>query len=92
VTGIEDTNHVYVRGKPDIKGTYAGWWDHADLSVFNASLSDTPVTLRLVPSSLESTKYFQGLSYVDIKIAVDAAGAIGVNGNILAAGSWTLPS
>ncbi len=92
VTAFGDANHVYVRSKPDIKGSYGGWWDSSDLTLFAAAFADDPVTLRLVPSDLEPTLYFQGKSYLDVKISVDVNGAIGISGGIVAAASWILPS
>jgi len=90
VTAFQDTNKVYVQGLPDIKGTIGGWWDSAELTIFNIALGTVACYLKLVPSSLDATTFFAGKAWLSSAIAVDAKGAVSINGNFVAAGSWAL--
>jgi hypothetical protein len=92
VTCFGDTNMVYVVGLPDIKGSVGGFYDEADLTLFDIALGNTPVTITLEPNTLETptqTKW-EGLAYLDANIDVPATGAIAVTGTFVAAGPWTM--
>lgn len=92
VTAFEDTNQVYVQGKPDIKGTYGGWYDPEDgLVIFDAVFGSAKPTLDLIPNAAAPTLKFSGPALLDSHISVDANGAISVNGAFVAAGNWTRP-
>jgi hypothetical protein len=92
VTAFGDANKQYVVGLPDVKGTFGGWWDDTSTptAVFDVAGGATPVGLKLVPTSLTATIFFSGLAYLDASIDVSATGAIGISGNWVAAGPWTL--
>jgi hypothetical protein len=92
VTAMGDTNKQYVVGLADTKGTFGAWWDDASTptAIFDVAGGDTPVGLKLLPSSLAATIFFSGLAYLDASINVPATGAIDVSGNWVAAGPWTL--
>lgn len=92
VTAFGDTNKQYVVGLPDVKGTFAGWWDDATTpdDIFAIAGGATPVGLKLVPSSLVAASFFSGLAYLDASINVSATGAIDISGNWVAAGPWAL--
>lgn len=93
VTCFEDPNHVYVQGRPDVKGTYAGDFDPADgLIIFDMASGDAKPTLHLTPTTLVPTVMFGGRALMDAKITVDANGAVTVGGAFVAAGPWTLPT
>jgi hypothetical protein len=91
VTAFADVNKQYVLGLPDVKGTYAGWWNSASSpALFDVAQGTTPVTLNLVPSTDEATFYFEGLAYLDASINCPATGAVSISGNFVAAGPWSL--
>jgi hypothetical protein len=93
VTAFEDPNEVYVIGRPDLKGTYKGWYDSVGgMVIFDAIQSPTAVALKLLPVSTDTTKAFAGKGWMDGKITVDSNGAVAVNGTFVAAGPWTLPT
>lgn len=90
-TAFGDTNKQYVLGLPDIKGTWGGLWNTASTPpLFDAARGSTPVTLNLIPSTLEPTFFFEGPAYLDASIDVSSDGAITTSGNFVAAGDWTL--
>src|SRR5262245_36683795 len=81
VTAFGDANKQYVLGLPDVKGTYAGWWNSASSpALFNIAQGTTPVTLNLVPSTDEATYFFEGLAYLDASINCSATGAVSISG------------
>jgi hypothetical protein len=91
VTAFGDTGHVFVPGLPNVKGTLGGWWEAlASRVLFDAAFGTTPVTLKLVPSTLDATTFFTGLAYLDASVETAADGAVSVTGNWAAAGPWTL--
>ena len=93
VTAFGDTNKRRVAGLPDYTGDLSGWWNAVATSsplYFAAVLAGTPVTLRLIPNTLDPTTYFQGLANVDGGISVNAKGAISTKGKWDAAGNWTI--
>lgn len=92
VTAFGDTNQIYVQGLPDIKGTYAGWYDPVDgHAIFDAAFGTAKPALELYPTSLD-TKKFSGRAILDSHISVDANGGVAINGSFVAAGAWTLPT
>jgi len=92
VTAFGDVNKQYVVGLPDVKGTWSGWWDEATSpdEIWAIAGLDTPVGLKLVPSTVTPTFFFSGLAYVDASIEVKSDGAIAISGDWVAAGPWTL--
>jgi len=95
VTCFEDANQVYVQGKPDIKGSYAGDYDSsaAGLLIFAVVFATAKPYLKLLPDSVNDPGlFFGGKALLDAKISVDVNGAIMTSGSFVAAGSWTLPA
>lgn len=93
VTCFLDTNHIYVDGLPDLKGSYAGFFDPADgLIIFDVILGTVKPYLELLPNNLDPTIFFGGRANIGGKISVDAGGAVTIGGSITAAGPWVLPS
>lgn len=93
VTAFGDTNVHRVAGLPDYAGNIGLWWNALATSspaYFAAVLAGVPVTLRLIPNTLDPTVYFQGLANVDGSVNVSASGAIGSSGKWDAAGNWTI--
>jgi hypothetical protein len=93
VTAFGDTNKRRVTGLPDFQGDLGLWWNAVATSspaYFAAVLAGTPVTLRLVPNTLDPTVYFQGLANIDGSVDVSATGAIGSAGKWDAADNWAM--
>jgi hypothetical protein len=91
VTAFGDTNKVYVQGLSDIKGTVKGWWEAiASRPLIDVAMGDAAVTLKLTPSTLDATTFFQGLAYLDASVEVAADGAVSISGSFGAAGPWSL--
>jgi hypothetical protein len=92
VTAFGDRFKQYVQGLPDIKGTLKGWYEAAATrSLFSIALGEVPVTLKLVPSTLDTGDFFQGPAYLDTSIEVAADGAVSISGNFAGAGDWSTP-
>lgn len=93
VTCFEDPNHVYVQGKPDIKGSFAGQYDKsvAGLILFGMALGAVAPFFKLIPNRLFPTQFFSGKGWVDGKISVDSNGGVTTSGSLVAADAWTTP-
>lgn len=92
VTAFGDTNKQSVLGLPSYEGTIAGFWDSTALALMQAIMGDVAVMLHLVPSSLEPTIFWKGLSHLDGNIKVSSSGAVTLGASFAAAGNWTLQS
>lgn len=93
VTCFEDANQIYVQGKPDIKGTFAGEYDKsvAGLLLFKMITGTVAPYLKLLPNRLSATQFFAGNAWIDGKISVDSNGSVTTSGAFVAAGPWVLP-
>ena len=92
VTAFGDRFKQFVQGLPSIEGTVKAWWDAvASRSLFTIALGETPVTLKLYPSSLDASDFFQGPAYLDTSIEVAADGAVSISGTFAGAGDWSTP-
>lgn len=89
VTAFGDVNKVAVQGLPDIKGTLGGWYDNADLAIFDVAAGDAAAMLELIPDGLAPTFLWKGLAYLDASISVSATGAVSVSSNYAGAGPWS---
>jgi hypothetical protein len=92
VTCFGDQNKVYVPGMKDLNGTFAGFWNSDELTLFEAADVDTPGLLELIPNSTEPTFKWSGLAYMDASIDTAVEGAPSVQGTFMAAGPWTTPA
>jgi hypothetical protein len=90
VSCFGDTNKVYIPGLMDIGGTFAGFWNSAELALFGAAMSPTPGMLQLMPNTTEPAFFWQGLAYMGADIDCSMS-APKVTGEFKAAGSWTVP-
>lgn len=88
VTCFGDGNEVYVPGMKDISGTFGGFWNSAELTLFEAADADTPGMLELTPNTTEEDFNWSGLAYLDADIDVKVDGAPTVTGTFMAAGTW----
>lgn len=93
VTAFNDANKVKVTGLPEISGSFSGFWDDADGTIFDAAIasnSGTASTCYIYPDSTQMTKYACGTAYVDASIQGSVNGAVEISANWSAAGSWDL--
>jgi hypothetical protein len=90
VSCFGDPNRVYVPGLPNVQGTVGGFWNSADVTLFEAALADTPGMLELTPNDTEPTFKFSGLAYLDADLDCKVDGAPTVTGTWMAAGPWTM--
>lgn len=90
VTCFGDTNHVFVPGLKSIEGSVGGFWNSAELALFEAADAATPGKLKLFPNETEALFYWTGLAYLDASIDCSLA-APKVSGTFKAAGPWTGP-
>jgi len=87
-TSFNDPNKTYVQGLKDVKGTFSGFWDNADDSLFDGADSADGVRLYLYPATSYQQAYFYGPAWLDASIDVDVNGAVTVTGNFVANGAW----
>lgn len=88
VTSFGDTNKTYVQGLKDVSGTFSGFWQDNDDTIFDASDSADGVKLYLYPASTAILRYFYGPAFVDASINTGVAAAVAVSGTFAAAGAW----
>ncbi len=88
VTSFGDANKTYVQGLRDLTGSFRGFWDSADPKLFQAAKSADGCKLYLYMSSDAAGLYFYGPAWIDASISVGVQGAIEINGDFAAAGSW----
>lgn len=92
VTTFGATNKVYVPGLKDVSGTFGGFWDSSDITLFEAADAPTPGLLQLVPNTTEPTFLWEGLAYLDADIDCSGLKVPKVTGTFMAAGPWTGPA
>lgn len=90
VTCFGDQNKVYVPGMKDVSGDFSGFWNSADVTLFQAADAATPGMLELIPNTTEPEFKWTGLAYLDAEIATGVADAPKVTGTFMAAGPWTM--
>jgi hypothetical protein len=86
----DTVNKVYVPGLMDIKGTFAGFWNSAELALFKAAMAPTPGTLQLIPNTTEPGFFWQGQAYIGADIDCSMS-APRVSADFTAAAQWTVP-
>jgi hypothetical protein len=92
-TCFEDPNHTYVRGKPDINGSFSGQYDGSEdgLIIFGMILGTVAPYFKMVPNRLVATQFFGGKGWTSGKISCDANGAVTTAGSFKAADAWVIP-
>jgi len=90
VSCFGDENRVYIPGLRDSKGSLSGFWNSAEITLFEAAIATVPGTLELVPNSSEPTFFWSGLAYLDAEVDCSLA-APKISGEWVAAGPWTGP-
>jgi len=88
VTSFLDANKTYVQGLADVKGSFSGYFDSSDDSLFDASESSDGIKLYLYPSSTAPTIYHYGPAWLDGSMEVSATGAVTIKGSFVANGAW----
>lgn len=89
VTSFCDANKTYVKGKKDLKGSFSGFYDNADDSIFIAADSATGVKIYLYPDVNTPAKFWSGPAWLNTSLTVGVGGPNTVSGNFMANGSWT---
>lgn len=91
VTAFNDANKVNVVGLPELSGSFSGWWDETDGTIFDAAIAanaGTAVKCYIYPDSADMTKYAYGTAFVDASIQGSVNGAVEISANFRAAASW----
>jgi hypothetical protein len=86
VTGLGDTNKVYVSGLPDSKGTFAGFYDDATDQLYTAAQDGQPRKFYLYPGLDLVTQYFFGPGLFDFSASGGVTEAVAISGSWAAAG------
>jgi hypothetical protein len=89
VTTFGSVNREYLPGLKNAEGTLAGFFNSAELALFEAAEQDTPGLLKLLPSSTEAAVYWSGPAYMDASIDASLA-APKISGTWKAAGPFVL--
>lgn len=88
-TAFLDGNIVEFPGFPRLEGTFNGFWDDADNTVFAAADSETPNLMYLYPDLIQTpSKYIYGTAYVDYSMTTVVDGMVGLSGNYRGANTW----
>lgn len=88
VTSFQDANKVYVQGLKDLSGSFSGFWDHAETTLFDAADASGAVNMYLYPSTDAAGIYWYGTAFIDASISVPVGGAVAISGSFAAASSW----
>jgi hypothetical protein len=87
VTAFEDTTKVYVAGKPDASGTFAGWYDDATAQTYTAATDGVARRFYLYADNTATGKYFFGTGIFDFNVKGGTGEAVSITGNFRAASS-----
>ncbi|HEY3650463.1 MAG TPA: hypothetical protein VGL33_21045 [Streptosporangiaceae bacterium] len=89
VTTITDTQHVYVEELPEVSGTFTGFLDDATSQTYLAAVDGLPRSMFLYPDSTNMSRYFSGPVLADLAVSGNAAAAVSIAVNWVAAGLVT---
>lgn len=87
-TAFGDSNKTYVQGLPDLRGSFAGFWDDTETKIFAAAGAAAAVRMYLYPSADVPTKYACGVAWLDASMDVPVADAVKISSDFVAGGSW----
>lgn len=87
VSAMGDANKQYVIGLKDLTGTFSGWFNTTDQSVFTAADVSAGVNIAIYPT-VGSTFIFRGPAYLDISADGGVSKGVGIKGSFSAAGAW----
>ena len=88
VTSFLDSNKTYVQGLPDLRGSFAGFWDDTETKIFTAAASTAAVNMYLYPSQDILTKYAFGVAWLDASLDCSVSDAVKISSDYVAGGSW----
>lgn len=88
VTSFGDANKTYVQGLPDLQGSFSGFWDHSDTTLFDAAAAAGAVNMYLYPSTDAAGIYWYGTAFIDASISVPVGGPVAISGSFGAASTW----
>ena len=87
-TALGSPNKTYVQGLKDVKGTFSGFFNSADDSIFEAADSPDGVKIEIWPTVLSEIS-FVGPAWLDVSIKGGVNSAVAVDGSFVANGAWT---
>lgn len=87
-TAFGDVNKTYVQGLPDLSGSFDGFWDDTDSTVFSGSVSVSGVNLYLYPSTDALARYWYGPAWVSYSVNTGVGDAVAISANFVANGAW----
>ena len=88
VTAFGSANKEYVQGLKDVTGTFEGFWQDNDETIFAAADSADGVKMYLYPSSDALGRYFYGPAWIDNSINTAVGAAVAISGTFAANGAW----
>jgi hypothetical protein len=88
VTALGDTNKVAVQGLPAYTGSFSGFWDDADDTLFQASEATSGRSMYIYPSRDAASHYFYGSGWIDASVTGSVSDAVKISGTFEAAGPW----
>lgn len=88
VTCFGDANKVWVQSWGQFKGTFTGFWNDSEDTVFEAAASADGCYIYLYPSSDAIGKYWYGPAFLDVSMDTDVNGTVGMSGSFSASGNW----
>jgi hypothetical protein len=89
VTSFDDTNMIYVSGKPDAQGTFQGWYDNATAQTYTAAVDGVARKFYLYPDREATTQYWFGTGLFDFEVSGQQDGAVAISGSFAAASATT---
>lgn len=87
-TALGDKNKTYVQGLKDVKGTFTGFFNSADDSLFDAADSTDGIQMLIYPVA-GIPDYWQGPAWLDASIKGSVTTAVSVSGSFSANGAWS---
>jgi len=90
VTCFQDTNKVYIPSMMDASGSASGFYNSAEVTLFEAAVAPTPGMLKLCPNTTEPTFFWTGKAYMDVEVDTGVADAPTLSSEWMAAGPWTM--
>lgn len=88
VTAMGDTNKVAAQGLPAYSGSFSGFWDETEDTLFQATEATSGRAMYIYPSRDAITKYFYGTAWVDAGFTGAVGDAVKLSGTFEAAGPW----
>lgn len=89
VTSFDDTNMVYISGKPDASGSFSGWYDNATAQTYTAATDGVARKFYLYPDRTVATQYWFGTGLFDFEVSGQHDGAVAITGSFAAATAVT---